>query len=211
MKKALLKQEIPSKAAVTVVAFIILALGGSFISSKNKHTPEKVVPSPSAIHYYKFPQPSIDISTWNTYTDPILKFSIKYPSNVMIDPMDNFPGQRFSFIFTDLDWKNLGRNADYYESIHIYSQGSTGKDAFDAYINSGCGKPCNAIREFADWVAINNAYGIQYLGEYGSTYYITDEKKSGDVIFLSINRANGLDKQKLDILNQMIRTIRFER
>lgn len=167
------------------------------------------------IVYIKVPQPHVDTSTWKIYSDAILKYSIKYPPNVQI-AKDSTPGIRTSFYFRDTNFSKLTAAHPNYESLDIVSSGQIGKDASYGYTQNkvACGVHCNVNPQNFIWININNAYGIdkslQQRNKY-SNIYITDSNKSGDVIHISIQLFPEADNQKIDTLEQMIRTFRFNR
>lgn len=163
--------------------------------------------------YSPFPTPSVDTSTWNIYYDPILKFSIKYPSEVMIDPGAIGTGEFVAFIFKDEDWRNLPRNSGGYEKLEIYDRGGVGKSAFETFKNVECGEPCKKKEEEARKVKINNAYGINLSNNLGYNFYLTDKDEKGNTIRVILDTGfyPRLDKNKLFTLESMMKTLKFDR
>lgn len=192
----------------SLVAFVALTFFAQKQHTSQQQVVATVTPTPTP---YALSQPDVDTSTWKTYTDPVLKYSIKYPENVMIDPGFNLPGTATSFIFTDENWKTLPRNSHQYESLGIYARHGFGESPRDV----GEDPYEQAVKDFGyggfQRIVINNSYGIELKG--GNTYYLTeneDVKKGKAFISLGIATFQGSDSKKLEILNQMLHTFKFE-
>lgn len=155
---------------------------------------------PTLIPVIHISQPNVNTSAWMTYSDPVLHYSIKYPSTVMLDP-----GEPFStaFIFKDKDWHMLPRNSRNYEALTIETR-STKIESVTAML-------AEHNDMYVSQIQLNNAYGFGSLDEANSRLYLTDSKSNGEYIILAIQRYLGDDHTKIAILKQMVRTFQCTR
>ena len=88
---------------IIIIVVIVLTVIGFFkfpLYQTYVYHYQASIPTPTT-YYRPLSQPTADTSAWNSYTDPILKFAIKYPSTVIIDPGEHTVGQSATFIFPD--------------------------------------------------------------------------------------------------------------
>src|SRR5712671_2339119 len=91
------KKKQPHTPLFIVLAVIAVGIFAGTLLMRQKsvvsNSMQSIMPKLSPIQAYtRLSQADEDTSNWKIYTDAILKFSIKYPANVMIDPEENTPG-----------------------------------------------------------------------------------------------------------------------
>jgi hypothetical protein len=229
---ALSKQLTPHARNYALVVLLVLVTAvvivtSLLLNSQRKITPQQTVanisPTPKPIQYTKLTPPDVDTSNWKMYVDPILKYSIKYPSNIEIDLKGDNPGEGTAFMFTNnpTPKNEMGAGLD---PLQIDARGSTGYDAYHGYQKSegSCvseSENCYAYTHIPSniiWVNINNAYGIEApFDTHTIDYYLTDARKSNQVIrmyspFITYQNRK-FTKDEIHIIEQMVRTLRFER
>jgi len=208
-----------SRPLIIVLGLILLA-GIIFIvmSVNKKHTDsqttlvEEIVVTPAS--FIKISQsPDIDTSSWNTFSDEKLKFSIKYPSHIILDERQTVQDKLYVFIFDEDKVKRLPGKVT---ALYIADTHKKGVDGFTAFRQSDCGRECNISYKTVPWVNINNVYGIQNpLPADVHNYYLTDKTQTGSVINVYI--GGYLDKKdievqdKIETFEQVIKTIQFDR
>lgn len=218
---------------ITIVIISLLLLTGGYLLGKNyfiqkqrdlflKHvlitpsfTPTPIA-KPTTIQYLQLSPTTMNTSLWNTYTDTILQYTIKYPSTVVVSAA--VPGVSTTFTFSD-DVHSLSGD------LMILERGAVGHDAYYGYqITEGdCvlkENNCYSLTHIPDtlhWININNAYGIVApFDPKAYDYYLTDEKKKGQVIRLVsflpfLQSPTAEEKNRQFIIETMIRTLRFNR
>src|SRR5258707_9078812 len=107
-----------------VIAGIFLMKQKNLVSNSVQNVTSKISRTPA---YTRLPQPDEDTSNWKIYTDPILKFSIKYPRSLEIDPKGNKPGVEIAWMFVNSPTpeSELGDSND---PLQIIARGKAGKD-----------------------------------------------------------------------------------
>lgn len=108
-------------------------------------------------------------------------------------------------------------------TLEIYARGSNGYDAYHGYEASegscvGKNKDCYSYTHITDqvhWIQINNAYGLEApFNPHNNDYYVTDMKKSGEVIRLvaTVGSPSSEDyERKIKTFQAMIQTFTFIR
>ena len=201
------------KLLVIIVVFFILGVASFFLFFHKNNKPSianEFVIVPTG---YSKQTPSVDTSSWKTFTDKLLTFSIKYPSSVTIDSKETVEGRLDVFIFKEDQTKELPGKVT---MLYIANTFKNGSDGFTAFRNGDCKKPCTISYKTTSWVNINNVYGIENPKPRDvANYYLTDKDHKGLVINAYIggytNTKDKETKQKMDTFGQMIKTIQFQR
>jgi|SRR5882672_4084183 len=207
MEKAFLR-----KSIIIIVIFFTLGVTTALFFF-HKNAVQKIAEEPVKVPTSYTKQTStVDTSSWKTFSDKQLSFSIKYPSSVMLDSRQTSQGRIDVFIFTEDKAKQLPGKVT---ALYIANTYKAGLDGFSAFRKGDCKQPCTISYKNTPWVNINNAYGIQNpLSGDVSNYYLTDKDQKGLVINAYVggykNKAYQEVKKKMDIFEQMIRTIQFE-
>ena len=215
MTKKKIKQKL-SKSNSKVLLLVLVLIGAVFfylfILKQSIKTDKEI--QTNMPKYIQISSPSADISTWNTYTDENSNFTIKYASNVIIDPVDNNAGGSVSFIFADENPNSLPRNTGNYEHLSLRNRG-TNLSGFQAYVKGECGQPCGEKEGNWKKIQLNNAYGVDMSGRFYNvtTYYLNDKDMKGDAIQASVGPKyfEGIDEEKMNTLQEMLKTYQFNR
>jgi hypothetical protein len=169
-----------------------------------------MVPTPS--EYRKILPADQETTSWQTFTDDKLKYSIQYPKNITIDKRQTVKDRITAFVFEEDKTASLPGKVT---ALFLADTHKKGIDGFTAFSRSDCGSNCNASYKNTDWVNINNVYGIKNpLPNDVHNYYLTDKNQSGSVINAYVGGYINNDKDvqnKIDIFEEMIKTIKFNR
>ena len=202
-----------------IVFLTIGLLAGIFLFQSNKisnkvafsPTPT-VVPTP--LEYRKIPPVENDtITSWQTFTDKKLKYTIKHPKNIILDKRQTSEGRINAFIFEEDKTATLPGKVTV---LYLADTGKSGIDGFTAFSRGDCGANCDVSHSKSDWITLNNVYGIKNpLPEDVHNYYLTDKKQSGDVLNAYVGGYTDMNdnkaKGKIEVFEEMIKTIQFER
>jgi hypothetical protein len=180
--------------------------------NKTPHTAIEPVITPATYKKLSL-TPNIDTSSWETFTDPQQRYTIKYPDTISLDSRQTVEGRINVFVFTEDQKKDSQLQVP---ALYIVNTHKNGADGFSAFMKGDCKQPCKMSYKTAEWVNINNVYGIKNpLSGDVSNYYLTDKDQKGIVINAYVgnykNTANPDAKKKMDTFEQMIRTIQFEK
>ncbi len=205
----------PNQYIFILVGIILVAGVFMFVNNKPKEMKkayvEEVVVTPAA--FMNLSQAAdVDTSSWETFTDEKLKFTMKHPSNVIIDERQTSEGRITVFIFEEDTEEPLPGKVT---ALYIADTGKKGVDSFSAFRKGDCGKECNVSYKNASWVNINNTYGIKnpMQGDVAN-YFLTDKKQANSVINFYVGGYTKKEKAvqgKIDIFEQMIKTVQFEK
>jgi hypothetical protein len=156
--------------------------------------------------------PTVDTTSWKTFTDKDLRLTIKYPDSVMLDSRQTSAGRIDAFILVeDKEVPLPGR----VPILFIANTHKEGRNGLSAFMKSDCTQPCTLSDKRIIWININNLYGIQnpMPGDV-SNYYLTNKNQTGIVVNAYVggykNTADIDAQKKIDTFEQMIRTIRFQ-
>jgi len=200
-----------------VYPLLFFILGAStffffFHQNKNIVTSPAIEPVITPTTYKKLSlATNIDTSSWKIFADKQLNYSLKYPSNVVLDSRQTVDGRLNVFIFAEDQEKDFKSKIP---ALYVVNTFKNGADGFSAFRKGDCKAPCTSSYKTAEWVNINNVYGIKNpLPGDVSNYYLTDKDQKGLVINAYVGNAkNVVDseaRKKLDTFEQMIRTIQF--
>ena len=154
-----------------------------------------------------------EISSWKTFIQEKLKFSIQYPANVVLDERQTVQGKIYVFIFAEDQEASLSGKVT---ALYIADTGKKDIDGFSAFRKGDCGKECKISYKQVSWVNINNLYGIKNpLPGDIHNYYLTNKEQTESVI--NVYAGGYLDKEeksvqeKIKIFEQMIQTMQFKK
>lgn len=204
---------------VVVIGAVLIGLGVAiFLLLQPKPEPATTGTTKKATPSAKTSTPSAkkdETADWKTYTDNILKFSIKYPDQIVL--IDSKEGSYVKFIRKG-DANTINEDDPLsiatVPNLFIRSQG-IGGDPEEVFTNSECGKPCD---EDIEEITLNNATGIKTLGPrypYEFNYYLTDSDQSGNVMRLNLvpwdKNPEFKSDEQMTLLKKMVSTFRFHR
>ncbi len=203
-----------NRKVIIIVAIVVLA--GAFMIANSKHDAKKayveeVVVTPTG--FMKISQAAdVDTSSWQTFKDEKLKFTMKYPSNVVIDERQTSEGRITAFIFEEDKGQPLPGKVT---TLYIADTHKKGVDGFSAFRKGDCGKECNVSYKNASWININNTYGVKnpMQGDVAN-YFLTDKNQLDSVINFYVGGYLKKEKavqDKIDTFEQMIKTVQFEK
>lgn len=199
-------------ALILLAAFLFNAIFLGKNNNKQKTAAvEEIVVTPTS--FIKISQSAdVDTSSWNTFSDEKLKFSIKYPSNIIIDERQTAQDRLYVFIFDEDKDKRLPGKVT---ALYIADTHKKGVDGFTAFRSGDCGKECKISYRTVLWININNAYGVKNpLPGDIHNYYLTDKKQEGSVINVYVGGyTDKKDKEvqiKINTFEEMIKTIYFD-
>ncbi len=199
--KSVKERSIIKPLIITIGIVGIFFLGFLLFSGEEKQSTQlgAVNPIPTPASIVRIAQPSVDSASWKTYVDPVVKYSIKYPVNII--PSDGGrKGVGVLFHFTDYDPNKMTAAHNNYENLIITPRNETGKDASYGFTQG------KYIR-----ISLNNAYGIDASINGNYDILLNDTNKSGDVIEIALLNFPTADPNKMETLRQMVRTFRFSR
>ena len=202
--------------AILFLAFGLLA--GAFLF-QSQNTPQKFVfsPTPTVVptpqEYRKIEPADNETTSWNEFSDSKLKYVIKHPQNIILDKRQTSEGRLTVFIFTEDKTATLPGKVT---ALYLADTGKTGIDGFTAFSRGDCGKECEVSHTNSDWVAINNVYGIKNpMPNDVHNYFLTDKNMSGSVLNAYVggytNVGDKTVQKKIEMFEEMIKTIQFER
>ncbi|MEK7570661.1 MAG: hypothetical protein AAB553_00165 [Patescibacteria group bacterium] len=206
-----------TKHLVFITSALVLGIGiiGTSILFTNKQTstPFKAYPTAKPTQFITIPTPDAAIDTWQTFTDETLRYSMKYPEDIMIDERQTSEGRITVFIFAEDSKKKLPGKVT---ALYLANTNKKGIDGFSAFRKSDCGSNCKTYPDKTDWVIINNGYGIRNpLPKDIHNYYLTDKNERGNVLNVYvggyINEKDVSVTKKIETFEQMIQTITFSR
>jgi hypothetical protein len=198
-----------------LIGIIVVAGAFMFIKNNKKEAKsayiEEVVMTPTG--FMKLSQSDdVDMSSWETFTNEKLKFTMKHPANVVIDERQTSEGRITAFIFEkDVEQSLPGKVT----ALYIADTGKKGVDGFSAFRKGDCGKECKVSYKNVTWININNVYGVKnpMPGDVAN-YFLTDKNQSSNVINFYvggyIKKEKGV-QEKIDTFEQMIKTVEFEK
>src|SRR5882724_10298348 len=182
-------------------------------TSKNSNTKHnyanEVVVTPTV--FVKLSQKNnINTSSWETFEDKKLKFTMKHPINVILDPRQTSEGRITAFVFAeDKDQLLPGK----IPVLYIADTGKIGIDGFSAFRKGDCGTQCTVSYKDVSWVNINNAYGVKNpFSKDSLNYFLTDKNRTRSVVNFYVGgytKDEKIVQAKVDIFEQMIKTIQF--
>lgn len=203
---------------LAVIAIITIGLlVGIFSFTNNINNKVKFAPTPTVVptpaKYIKISPAKQNTSTWNTFSDDKLKYSIKYPRGIIIDKRQTVEGRITAFIYEEDKTASLPGKVTV---LYIADTHKSGIDAFTAFARGDCGSNCNISYKKTDWVVINNAYGIRNPKKNdNSNWYLTNKDQSSPVINAYIGGYLDIkDKkvnEKTEAFEEMIKTFKFDR
>lgn len=197
---------------IPVVLFISTIF---FTKSKTKQyvfspTPT-TVPTPSS--YRKISPAYGQAASWRIFTDSQLKYSIKYPGNVVVDGRQTVQGRITIFVFDEDKTASLPGKVT---ALYLADTHKKGIDGFTAFSRGDCGSNCNVSYKKTDWININNVYGIKNPRPNDiHNYYLTDKAQTGTVVNVYVGGYTNVKEkgvqEKIDTFEEMIKTIQFNR
>lgn len=201
-----------------IILFIPVVLFVSAIFfTKNKTSQYTFAPTPTAVptpsEYRKLSSADNVTTSWQTFTDDQLKYSIKYPDNVVIDKRQTVQGRITVFVFDEDKTASLPGKVT---ALYLADTHKKGIDGFTAFSRGDCGSECKVSFKKADWININNVYGIKNpLPNDIHNYYLTDKGQTDTVVNVYVGgytneKGKGV-QEKIDIFEKMIKTIQFNR
>jgi hypothetical protein len=202
---------------IGIVLLIILGFfAGIFFSPKTDVKRYTFSPTPTVVPtpliYRKLLSPDEKTHSWKTFADDGLKYSIKYPDDVVIDKRQTVEGKITAFIFEEDKTASLSGKVT---TLYVADTHKSGVDGFTAFSRGDCGSDCNVLYKKADWVMINNVYGIRNpLPNNIHNYYLTDKKQSGSVVNVYIGgyvKDTAKVEEKILVFDEMIKTFTFNR
>lgn len=193
-------------ASLVILCFLAGILSFPYIPSKIL---TKLPFTPKPTQFVTLPKPNATTKSWSTFSDDNLSLSLKYPSRVMLDPKQTVKDRLYAFIFKE-DQESLEK----IPTLYIANTHKAGRDGFTAFRNSDCKQPCPVSEETANWIIINNAYGIRNpLPNDVANYYLIDKNQQGIVVnaYVGGNKSTQEKdvKEKIATFEQMILTIQF--
>jgi hypothetical protein len=199
--------------------FLILGLlaGISFFQAKN--SPPKIAfsPTPTVVptpkEYRKIEPADNETASWNEFSDTKLKYVIKHPKNIILDKRQTSESRLTVFIFDEDKTATLPGKVT---ALYLADTGKSGIDGFTAFSRGDCGKECAVSHTNSDWVRINSVYGIKNpLPEDVHNYFLTDKTMSGSVLNAYVGGYTNVEdktvQRKIEVFEEMIKTIQFER
>lgn len=195
---------------------IVLFISTIFFT-KSKTKQYAFAPTPTAVptpaQYRKVSPADDKTASWQTFTDDVLKYSIKYPSNIVLDKRQTVKGRITVFIFDEDKTASLPGKVT---ALYLADTHKKGIDGFTAFSRGDCGSACKVSFKKADWININNVYGIKNpLPNDIHNYYLTDKGQTGTVVNVYVggytNEKEKGVQEKIGIFEEMIKTIQFNR
>jgi hypothetical protein len=209
------------KHVLLISAILFLALGlltGALLFQSTNRPPQfafsptpTVVPTPKE---YREMQPAgRQFESWQTFTDTTLKYQINHPKNIIIDKRQTSEGRITVFIFDEDKTASLPGKVT---ALYMADTGKRGIDGFTAFSRGDCGKECDISHTNSDWITVNNVYGVKNpLPDDVHNYYLTDKDMTGSVLNAYVGGYIAAEDQavqkKIDLFEEMIKTIRFAR
>lgn len=158
------------------------------------------------------PAKDVNTSKWNTYTDKKSQFSLRYPTEIIIDERQTSEGRITVFIFEEDKEATLPGKVT---GLYISDTHDKSTDGFSSFRENDCGAKCDLSYKKADWVNVNNVYGIRNpLPEDIANYYVTDKDQKGNVINLYVGGYLSKEesvKKKITTFEEIVKTIEFSR
>ncbi len=207
-----------TKLHILLICLLLLIAFGSvsyFLSHKKfqRATDAYVIEPVITPTGYVTLKPTNNTTSWKTFSDETLHYSVKYPSNVIIDTRQTVEGHVTVFIFSEDKTEPLPGQVT---SLYIANTNRNAIDGFSAFQQGDCGTKCNVSYKKVTWVTVNNVYGVKNpLPNDNNNYYFTDKKQSGPVINVYVGgyvdtNTKGV-KEKIATFEEIIKTINFDR
>jgi hypothetical protein len=195
-------------AAVVVIGGRVVVGNEAF--QKQPTVADEVVVTPTA--YVRLDKGSEDErSSWQTYTDKKLGFSIQHPENVILDARQTVDGRIIVFVFAEDKEEPLPGKVT---ALYVADTTKIGIDGFSAFRKGDCGTKCKVSYKTVPWVNINNTYGVKnpMPGDVHN-YFLTDKEQTRTVMNVYVG-GYVADKEKavqekIKIFEQMIKTFQF--
>jgi hypothetical protein len=171
---------------------------------------DEVVVTPTA--YLKLEKQSQDeLSSWQTFTDKKLGFSIQHPETVIRDERQTVAGRIVAFIFAEDKAAPLPGKVTV---LYVADTTKIGIDGFTAFRKGDCGKDCTVSYKNVPWVNINNTFGVKnpMPGDVHN-YFLTDKEQTRTVLNIYVggyvDEKDKAVKEKITTFEKMIKTFQF--
>ena len=198
-----------------LITSLVMVFGGRVIvgnesSQKHNAVADEVVVTPTA--YLKVEKNAQDeVSSWQTYTDKKLGFSMQHPETVIRDERQTVEGRIIVFIdASDKEAPLPGKVT----ALYIADTTKIGSDGFTAFRKGDCGKECSVSYKTVPWVNINNTFGVKnpMPGDV-QNYFLTDKAQSRTVMNVYVggfvDEKDKAVQEKLKTFEKLIKTFEF--
>jgi hypothetical protein len=197
-----------------ILGVLLVVFGGKVVvgneAAKKQSVAEEVVVTPTA--YIKLEkEPQEEVSSWQTYTDTKLGFSIQHPENIILDERQTAEGRIIVFIeAADKNEPLPGKVT----ALYIADTTKIGIDGFTAFRKGDCGKECKVSYKTVPWVNINNSFGVKNpMPGDAQNYFLTDKEQQRTVLNLYVggfvDEKDKAVQEKIQLFEKMIKTFQF--
>jgi hypothetical protein len=219
MKRNKIKRK--RRIAFLLSILLLLLIAGFFLFKTLFFTQRQTnqytfAPTPTAVPtpktYTEIDSPRENTDSWKTFTDNTLPISLKYPASIILDKRQTSQGRITVFIFDEDKTASLPGKIT---ALYLADTHKKQVNGFTAFSRSDCTvNVCNVSYKNAQWVKINNGYGIKNpLPTDISNWYLTDKNQRGSVINLYVggyvDTKDANVQKKIKLFEKMIKTITF--
>lgn len=191
---------------VILLIIIVVVLGFYYFNTIKEHSER----SPSiASTLQTTPTPNVDDTVnWQTYTDEKLRFTIKYPNEIVI--LRSFGNSEGGAVFvraneSEEDFRSI-------TTLNIYFRGESGTTPEQALKSECPTREDESCQEKFEAATINNAVGVRTLGPnypQEDNYYLTSHSGKSKVVRLFLFPKSNNTNEDLQQFKKMIHTFRF--
>jgi hypothetical protein len=152
-----------------------------------------------------------ELSSWQTYTDKKLGFSIQHPETVILDERQTVAGRIVAFVFSEDKEAPLPGKVTV---LYVADTAKIGIDGFSAFRKGDCGKECTVSYKNVPWVNINNTFGVKnpMPGDVHN-YFLTDKEQTRTVLNVYVggfvDEKDKAVQEKIKLFEKMIKTFQF--
>jgi hypothetical protein len=166
------------------ITAVVLAIGGRVVVGneafqREQAVVDEVVVTPTA--YLKLEKNAQEeTSSWQTYADKKLGFSMEHPVTVILDERQTVAGRIIVFVLAEDKEAPLPGKVT---ALYIADTTKIGTDAFSAFRKGDCGTECKVSYKTVPWVNINNAYGVKNpMPGDTQNYFLADKEQARTVM-----------------------------